>query len=63
MGYIFSYYAIACSWSLTVVNFFIVGFNLPLDDYCKSRWPGVTDGRSSIMGRDPGLYSLVYRIV
>jgi hypothetical protein len=37
MGYIFSYYAIACSWSLTVVNFFIAGFNLPLDLYCKSR--------------------------
>lgn len=35
LGYIFSYYAIACSWSLTCVNYFIVGFNLPLDGYCK----------------------------
>lgn len=35
LGYIFSYYAIACSWSLTCVNYFIVGFDLPLDGYCE----------------------------
>lgn len=35
-GYIFSYYAIACSWFLTLANFFIKGWDLNVDLYCKS---------------------------
>lgn len=34
-GYIFSYYAIAIGWILTVANYVLVGFDIPLDDYCE----------------------------
>nr|XP_031861885.1 uncharacterized protein CI109_002714 [Kwoniella shandongensis]KAA5528957.1 hypothetical protein CI109_002714 [Kwoniella shandongensis] len=37
-GYIFSYYAIACSWFLTVANYFIVGLDLPVDGYYLPSW-------------------------
>lgn len=35
LGYIFSYYAIAISWTLTCANYFLEGFNIPLDAYCE----------------------------
>ncbi|WRT65030.1 uncharacterized protein IL334_001972 [Kwoniella shivajii] len=37
-GYIFSYYAISCAWILTVANYFIEGWNLPVDGYYLPSW-------------------------
>ncbi|KAL7424393.1 hypothetical protein Q5752_000075 [Cryptotrichosporon argae] len=37
-AYIFSYWAIACAWLLTVANYFLVGFAIPLDGYYLSSW-------------------------
>ncbi|TYJ52434.1 hypothetical protein B9479_006975, partial [Cryptococcus floricola] len=37
-GYIFSYYAIACAWFLSVANYFIAGFDLPVDGYYLPSW-------------------------
>ena len=34
MGYMFSYYAIGCAWALTALNYFVKGWNLPVDQYC-----------------------------
>lgn len=40
-AYIFSYYAIAISWILTVANFFLIGLGRKLQ-YCE----GVANGSS-----------------
>ncbi|WWC59194.1 uncharacterized protein I303_101743 [Kwoniella dejecticola CBS 10117] len=37
-GYIFSYYAISIAWLTTVGNYFIEGFNLPVDGYYLNSW-------------------------
>ncbi|WVQ83999.1 hypothetical protein IAT38_006144 [Cryptococcus sp. DSM 104549] len=37
-GYIFSYYAIACAWFLSVFNYFIMGFDIPVDGYYLPSW-------------------------
>ncbi|KAJ9105391.1 hypothetical protein QFC21_001761 [Naganishia friedmannii] len=38
LAYIFSYYAIACSWPLTVLNYVLVGFDLPIDNFYLNGW-------------------------
>ncbi|OCF59087.1 hypothetical protein L486_03586 [Kwoniella mangroviensis CBS 10435] len=37
-GYIFSYYAISIAWVLSVANYFIEGFALPVDGYYLPSW-------------------------
>ncbi|CAD6566589.1 MAG: hypothetical protein TREMPRED_002808 [Tremellales sp. Tagirdzhanova-0007] len=38
MGYMFSYYAIGCAWLLGSLNYFVKGWNLPVDEYYLPSW-------------------------
>lgn len=37
-SYIFSYYAIGCSWFLTILNYFLKGWAVPVDGYYLGSW-------------------------
>ncbi|KAJ9120662.1 hypothetical protein QFC22_002592 [Naganishia vaughanmartiniae] len=38
LGYIFSYYAIGFAWPLTVLNYVLIGFGIPIDAYYLNGW-------------------------
>ncbi|KAJ9113692.1 hypothetical protein QFC22_006001 [Naganishia vaughanmartiniae] len=38
LAYIFSYYAIACAWPMTVLNFVLIGFSIPVDAFYLNGW-------------------------
>ncbi|KAJ9116614.1 hypothetical protein QFC20_000547 [Naganishia adeliensis] len=38
LSYIFSYYAIACAWPLTALNYVLIGFGVPIDQFYLSGW-------------------------
>lgn len=38
LGYIFSYYAIGLAWPLTVLNYVLIGFAIPVDAFYLNGW-------------------------
>lgn len=68
-GYIFSYYAIACAWGLTIMNYFVQGWG------CKCRLSASAPAHQiltyspnrrllpQVVARHPRVYRAVYRSV